>query len=278
MAQSSALPSPDLDKLYSAILDKAKRAMRAEPGVNAKIDLATLKDVFAILVVLWENAPLATIPESFLIIESLLVLEKGELERILQKTHSILVINPGKYIRVYHRSFFEFLQHQSRSQCHCIAYPFALRRYLFLRSRFVLKYAFRSYRSQLQDDDKNQAERIRNMALEFPRNFFRRSANPTLLATFHVHAHIFVILSLWTTSFWLSLDFWDYLIVSLVPSLCVFFVRYFLIMLLFIVVGSLIPFLMCYMSYVDRSIIRYPLFHPFLHPFLVKTSDFLLSR
>ncbi|KAM6491365.1 hypothetical protein JOM56_013139 [Amanita muscaria] len=113
------------------------------------------------------------------------------------------------------------------------------------------------------------------MVIAFPRNFFRRSTHPTKLASFHVYVHMFVLLLLWTTTIWLSLDFWDYLIVSLVPSLCVFFVRYFMFMVLFIVVGYFIPLLMCYMSY---SIIRYPLFHPFLYPFLVCTSDLLLSR
>ncbi|KAM6493680.1 hypothetical protein JOM56_010041 [Amanita muscaria] len=112
------------------------------------------------------------------------------------------------------------------------------------------------------------------MVLAFPRSFFRRSANPTQLANFHARVHTFVILLLWAFFFWLRLDFWDYSIVSLGPSLCVFFVRCFLIILLFTVVGPLILLLICCMSY---SIIRYPLFHPFLHPFLVSTSDFFLQ-
>ncbi|KAM6495560.1 hypothetical protein JOM56_008266 [Amanita muscaria] len=142
MAQASSLPSPDLDKLYSAILDKAGEVMRRE---QAETDLVILRDVFAILVVLWENVQLANIPESFPIIECLLVLEKDKLKRILRKMHSIIDIIPGKSIRVYHRSFFEFLQHQRRSGDHCIAYPFALRRFLFLLCRVVLRYAFRHY-------------------------------------------------------------------------------------------------------------------------------------
>ncbi|KIL56745.1 hypothetical protein M378DRAFT_454037 [Amanita muscaria Koide BX008] len=154
MACSSSLPTPDLDKLYSTILDNAGEAMRREDKNGAETDLVTLRDVFGILVVLWENVQLANIPESFPIIECLLVLEKGKLDLILRKMHSILDIIPGKSIRVYHRSFFEFLQHSDQNKRHYIAYSIALQRFLVLLGRVGLRYMLRRCCGLLHDDEK----------------------------------------------------------------------------------------------------------------------------
>ncbi|KAM6493599.1 hypothetical protein JOM56_011733 [Amanita muscaria] len=196
--------------------------------------------------------------------------------------HSILDIIPGKSIRVYHRSFFEFLQHSDQNKRHYIAYSIALQRFLVLLGRVGLRYMLRRCCGLLHDDEKKQAKYIRNMVLAFPRTFFRRSVNPTKLATFHALVHTFITVLLWMFSFWLSLDFWDYLIVSLVPPLYVSFVRYLLIMVLFLPIAfaCFIVSLKCYMSYidqVDRSSL-YPLFHPFLHPIFVTAIELLLFR
>lgn len=189
--------------------------------------------------------------------------------RKLQKTHSILHIVPGKSIRAYHRSFFEFLQRSNKSKDHYIAHPNALQRFLALVGGVVLRYPFRRLLGQLQDDDKKGAECIREMVLAFPRQFFGRSANPTKLATAHALFHSCCMYLLWVFSVWFSCHFWT------VPPRD-FFVQYLLIMGSFpiIVFIYFTVSLKYYMWNVVRSI---PLFHPFLLPIFVKTTEFLLS-
>ncbi|KAM6493015.1 hypothetical protein JOM56_011149 [Amanita muscaria] len=135
MARRSSLPTPDLDELYKAIL---KRAQEGSPGYQP--ELGFVRDSLAILIFFAGNLHFFTVRKSFPIIEFLLGLEKGELNKKLCKMHSVLSIVPGESVGVYHRSFLEFLLDHKRSGEYHIGYSKGLRRILILMIRAGFRY------------------------------------------------------------------------------------------------------------------------------------------
>ncbi|KIL61821.1 hypothetical protein M378DRAFT_25926, partial [Amanita muscaria Koide BX008] len=80
MARNSSLPTPDLNKLYTVILERAKDAIRSraqEGGPDCATELRTLMDTLAILIVFAENVHFFNVRENFQAIESLISIEKG---------------------------------------------------------------------------------------------------------------------------------------------------------------------------------------------------------
>ncbi|KIL60551.1 hypothetical protein M378DRAFT_916548 [Amanita muscaria Koide BX008] len=81
-----SLPTLDLNELYKAILKRAQDTIRNEPhrgGPDYETELGFLMDSLAILVFLAGNVYFFTVPKSFLVMESLLGLESGQLTKKL---------------------------------------------------------------------------------------------------------------------------------------------------------------------------------------------------
>ncbi|KAM6489757.1 hypothetical protein JOM56_014780 [Amanita muscaria] len=139
-----SLPTPDLNELYKAILKRAQDTIRNEAqksGPDYETGLRFLTDSLTILVFLAGNVHFFTVPKSFLVMESLLGLESGQLTKKLGKMHSVLRIVPGESVQVHHRSFLEFLQNRERSGEYYISYSSALRRILILMGRAGVRYS-----------------------------------------------------------------------------------------------------------------------------------------
>ncbi|KIL67249.1 hypothetical protein M378DRAFT_298424 [Amanita muscaria Koide BX008] len=141
MIRGSSLPSPDLNKLYKAILRRAQDTIRnqaIEGGLDYQTEWRRMMDSLAILIFFAENVHFF-VPKSFPVIESLLGLKRGKLTRNLRGMHSVLNIVPGESVRVHHRSFLDFLQSQERTGEYYISYSTAFRRVLILMGRTGLR-------------------------------------------------------------------------------------------------------------------------------------------
>ncbi|KIL60547.1 hypothetical protein M378DRAFT_168033 [Amanita muscaria Koide BX008] len=116
MARRGLLPTPDLNKLYKAILKRAEDTIRNQAqdgGSNYETEWQYVMDSLKILT--------------------------GKLTSKLGKMHSVLSIVPGESVRMHHRSFLEFLQSRERSGGYHIPSSTALRRILILMGRAGLR-------------------------------------------------------------------------------------------------------------------------------------------
>ncbi|KAM6493042.1 hypothetical protein JOM56_011176 [Amanita muscaria] len=123
-----------------------KRAQEGSP--DYQLELGFVKDSLAILVFFAGNVHFLTVRKNFTVIEFLLGLEKGELNKKLCKMHSVLSIVPEESVGVYHRSFLEFLLDHKRSGKYHIAYSNGLRRILILTIRAGFRYNIMRFRWQ----------------------------------------------------------------------------------------------------------------------------------
>ncbi|KIL60548.1 hypothetical protein M378DRAFT_14101 [Amanita muscaria Koide BX008] len=142
MARRGSLPTPDLNKLYKAILKRAQDSIRNQAqdgGPNYETEWRCVKDSLKTLVFLATNVHFFTVPKNYPIIECLLGLDRGKLTPKLGKMHSVISIVPGESVRMHHRSFLEFLQSRERSGGYHIPSSTALRRILILMGRARLR-------------------------------------------------------------------------------------------------------------------------------------------
>ncbi|KAM6489762.1 hypothetical protein JOM56_014785 [Amanita muscaria] len=142
LARRGSLPTPDLNKLYKAILKRAEDATRKQAqdgGPDYETEWRLVMDSLKMLVFFAGNVHFFTVPKSYPVIEGLLRLETGKLTSKLGKMHSVLSIVPGESVRMHHRSFLEFLQSQTRSGEYYISYSTALRRISVLMGRTWLR-------------------------------------------------------------------------------------------------------------------------------------------
>ncbi|KIL63299.1 hypothetical protein M378DRAFT_673910 [Amanita muscaria Koide BX008] len=186
MAHRGSLPTPDLNKLYKAILKRAEDTMRNQAqggGPDYQTEWRHVMDSLKMLVFFAGNVHYSTVSQNFPVIESLLGLERGRLARKLDKMNSVLSIVPGASIRIHHRSFLEFLQSQERSGEYHISFSTALRRILFLLRRAGRRYS------------KNDSRRhcIEEMVVTDHRNFFGRFRHPRALYLLHLIIYTLII-------------------------------------------------------------------------------------
>ncbi|KIL61824.1 hypothetical protein M378DRAFT_13284, partial [Amanita muscaria Koide BX008] len=280
MARNSSLPTPDLNKLYKVILERAKDAIRSRAQEGGPEELRILMDTLAILIVFAENAHFFNVRENFPAIESLIGIEKSRLTKKLSKLHSVLNVVPGISISVHHRSFLEFLQSQKRSGEHYVAYPKSLRRFLVLLSRAGLKYFVLDWCGQLLGNGRKMREDLENLALACRRNYFKRSNSPVTLIALHDLIHyslpficlvpICQFIRQWKESF---------IGAPTSSSAFAFILEYVFLgifCLLILSSGSFIVSLTIYTLLFNLSLVL-PLFHPLLHLHFVTMVGILLS-